>query len=97
MGSRVSSRVLNVMAMWSNSSVSEMPSPLTEKKRWGLSTSNFVNMLRSTQQEVEVDVFVIVQNIGRDCFWITQKVEEDDSTGTSFFDEEEEGETCLLR
>ena len=76
MGSRVFSRVLNVMAMWSNSSVSEMPSPLREKKRRELSTSNFVNMLRSTQHEIEVDVSVIVQNIGRDCSWITQKVEE---------------------
>ena len=43
-----------------------------------MSIPNFENMLRSTQLEIEVDphVSVIAQNIGRDCFWITQKVKE---------------------
>ena len=64
------------MAMWSNSSVLETPSSLREKMRWELSISNFVDVLRSTQLEIEVGLSVIIQNIGRDCFWITQKVEE---------------------
>ena len=46
------------------------------KRRWELSISNFVDVLRSPQLGIEVDVSVIKQNIGRECFRITQKVEE---------------------
>ena len=41
------------------------------KEEVELSTSNVVNMLKSIQVEIGVDVSVTVQNIRRDCFRIT--------------------------
>ena len=63
------------MAMWSNSSCLENTLiPKGKRGGEGRSTSNSVNVLRSIQLGIEVDVSVIKQNIGRDCFRITQKV-----------------------